>query len=126
LAVERRTMLIEGYDRETPLCPAEYRVRAAALLAVTRQPPAGLQLDLVANLTAAALVQRLRLHDKEFNAYDGRLRHPGVLSELQQQWGPEKVFSPTALEDYIACPFRFYLRHVLHLEPLEEPDEEIE
>jgi ATP-dependent helicase/DNAse subunit B len=43
-----------------------------------------------------------------------------------KQFGPRHVFSPTALEDYVACPFRFFLRHVLHLEPLEEPREQIE
>src|SRR5205807_2097123 len=30
------------------------------------------------------------------------------------------------LEDYVACPFRFFLKHVLRLEPLEDPKEEIE
>lgn len=39
---------------------------------------------------------------------------------------PERPFSPTALESYIACPFRFFLGHVLKLQPLDEPREEIE
>ncbi len=126
LTVERRTMLIERYDQEAPLCPAEYRIRAASRMAGDDRSELGLPADVAANVAAAAEVHRLRLRVKEFNPYDGRLRHASVLAELQQQWGPEKVFSPTALEDYIACPFRFYLRHVLRLEPLEEPDEEIE
>ena len=36
------------------------------------------------------------------------------------------MFSPTALENYVACPFRFLLQHVLRLEPLEDPSEEVE
>jgi ATP-dependent helicase/DNAse subunit B len=31
--------------------------------------------------------------------------------------------SPSALETYLACPFAFYLRHVLGLEVLDEPDD---
>jgi ATP-dependent helicase/DNAse subunit B len=36
------------------------------------------------------------------------------------------VFSPTALEAYVSCPFRFLLEHVLRLEELDEPGEEVE
>jgi ATP-dependent helicase/DNAse subunit B len=67
-----------------------------------------------------------RFHNSEFGPYDGWLQDPAVLGELREQFGPEKVFSPTALEDYVACPFRFLLKHVLGLQPLEEPREEIE
>ena len=49
-----------------------------------------------------------------------------MIGEVTQLFGPERVFSPTALEEYVACPFRFFLRHVLRLEPLEDPSEEIE
>jgi ATP-dependent helicase/DNAse subunit B len=126
IPVERRTMLIERYDREPPLCPAEYRVRVASAMAAGAPPPQGLSPGVPANLAAAAAVHRLRLGTREFNSYDGLLRHPTVVAEVGRLLGPEKVFSPTALEDYIACPFRFFLRHVLRLEPLEEPDEEIE
>ncbi len=116
--VERRRMLIEGHDTNEPLSPAEYRVQAVR--------EGCLPGDLGANLRAAAGVARLRLHEREFSPYDGRFRDPAVIAEVGALFGPEKVFSPTALEDYIACPFRFFLRHVLRLEELEEPREEIE
>ncbi len=45
---------------------------------------------------------------------------------MGKQFGPQRVFSPTALESYVACPFRFFLEHVLKLDTLEEPSEEIE
>jgi ATP-dependent helicase/nuclease subunit B len=126
IPVERRTMLIERYDSDEPLSPAEYRVQVArslagdATFARSALPP-----DLHANLRAAAAMARQRLHG-DFTVYDGRFRDAGVIAEVAELFGPEKVFSPTALEDYIACPFRFFLRHVLHLETLEEPTEEIE
>jgi ATP-dependent helicase/DNAse subunit B len=49
-----------------------------------------------------------------------------VLAELAERFGPTRVFSPTALEHYVACPFRFFLEDVLRLDPLEEPEEAVE
>jgi ATP-dependent helicase/DNAse subunit B len=121
-----RRMLIEGLDRDDPLSPAEYRVRAARLLSAGRRLPAGMPRDLAANLRAASLVAQHRFDDGEHNPYDGLLRHPAVVAELRQRFGGAKVISPTALETYVACPFRFLLEDVLHLEPLEEPGEGIE
>jgi ATP-dependent helicase/DNAse subunit B len=126
IPVLRRRMLIESYDRDQPLSPAEYRVRAAGNLAAATPLPAALAADLRANLVAAADLARLRFREKTYTPYDGLFRNPAVIAELHSLFGPQRVFSPTALEDYIACPFRFFLGHVLHLEPLEEPREEIE
>jgi ATP-dependent helicase/nuclease subunit B len=117
-------MLIEGYDRDTPLSPAEYRVRAARSFPerpLSRLPPA-----LAANLADAARAAAARFQDRNHNPYDGLFRHPAAVAEVALHFGPERVFSPTALEDYVACPFRFFLKHVLRLEELEEPREEIE
>jgi ATP-dependent helicase/nuclease subunit B len=122
----RRGMLLDRYDQDEPLCPAEHRVRAAALLSRGEQSALLLPAPLAANLRAAAALVRGRFYEREYSAYDGLLRHPGVVAELKQRFGPDKVFSPTALEEYVACPFRFFFDHVLGLEPLEEPREEIE
>ncbi len=67
-----------------------------------------------------------RLRTREYGPFDGRLRDPAVVAEVTRLFGPQRVFSPTALEDYVACPFKFFLGHVLHLEPLDDPREEIE
>src|SRR5262249_12859074 len=95
----RKSMLIERYDREAPLSPAEYRVQSAA-----RGSYAHLAPDLAANLRGAALLARMRMDERQFTPYDGSLRHSAILTELQKRFGPEKVFSPTALETYVACP----------------------
>jgi ATP-dependent helicase/nuclease subunit B len=126
VSVRRKRMLIEGFDRDEPLSPAEHRVQAASALASGRRLPPGLPRDLAANLRATAQVATQRFRTAEHNPYDGLLRHRGALAELRDRFGGEKVISPTALETYIACPFRFLLEDVLHLEPLEEPGEDIE
>jgi ATP-dependent helicase/DNAse subunit B len=139
----RRRMLTEGYDRDPPLSPAEYRVQAASRSqfavgsgqTITGLVGMGVHAQ---DVTPSSLptahcplptlrhVAWQRFHNAEFGPYDGWLQHPAVLAELREQFGPEQVFSPTALEDYVACPFRFFLKHVLGLQPLEEPREEIE
>jgi ATP-dependent helicase/DNAse subunit B len=145
IPTQSRRMLIEGYDREEPLCPAEERVQWAlrdwraggvSPLLGTRQQGAhaprspgseiGLPFELEANLLAAAELARHRFHAREHTPYDGLLSAPAVLGELQGMFGPDRILSPTALESYIACPFRFFLDNVLHLEPLAEPREDIE
>ncbi len=126
LPVERQRMLIEGFYREEPLSAAEYRVRAAAAWRSGGLHDPALPADLRANLQDAADLHRLRFREKEHNPYDGRFRDPRLIGEVAQAFGPERVFSPTALEEYVDCPFKFFLRHVLRLEPLEDPSEEIE
>jgi ATP-dependent helicase/DNAse subunit B len=124
--VECRRMLIERYDQDVPLSAAEYRVRLASLWTAGRALPTDLPPDLYANLADAAELVRQRFHNKDHNPYDGQFRDAGVIAEVGRLFGPERVFSPTALEDYVACPFRFVLHHGLHLDPLDEPSEEIE
>ncbi len=122
---ERRNMLIEGYDRDVPLSAAEYRVRIAAGWKAGA-PITGIAGDVGANLADAANLVRLRFREREHNPYDGLFRNSAVIADVAHLFGAEHIFSPTALEDYIACPFKFFLRHALDLEPLEEPREEIE
>ncbi len=57
--------------------------------------------------------------------YDAVLTaEPAVQAALAKRFGPEAVFSPTALETYADCPFRFYLAQVLGLAalPAADPD----
>jgi ATP-dependent helicase/DNAse subunit B len=128
----RRRMLIEGFDRDLPLSAAEARVRAASDVASGQVDPSildarwPLRREVAANLKAAAEVARQRFEQPEHSPYDGLLRDPAVIAEAARLFTPERVLSPTALESYVACPFRFFLGNVLHLQPLDEPSEEIE
>lgn len=126
IPTQRRRMLIEGYATEPPLSAAEWRVQVCC--SYTGAFPRGLPLmpEMLDNLDAAYQLARQRFHHDDFSPFDGRLRDPAVVADLQKRFGPESILSPTALESYIACPFKFFLRHALGLQILEEPAEEIE
>ncbi|MDP6086545.1 MAG: PD-(D/E)XK nuclease family protein, partial [Nitrospinota bacterium] len=49
----------------------------------------------------------------------------GMIDKLPERWNDlkEKGFSPTALETYARCPFRFFAKHVLRLEELDDFEE---
>ncbi len=131
----RRQMLLEGYWAEPPLADGEQRCHVAAVL--NRLPhdasprrladtTKGLPADLRANLVQARQMAQQRFAARQFTVYDGLLDATRVAATLNRRFGPDQVLSPTALETYIACPYKFMLQHVLFLEPLEEPSEEIE
>ena len=129
VATTRQRMLIEGYATREPLSAAEARVR----FAVSRRGSAagpwrypGLADDLCDHLRAADQVATARFRGREFTPYDGLLDNPAAVAAVAARFSPDKVFSPTALETYVACPFRFLLEHVLRLEDLAEPGEDVE
>jgi ATP-dependent helicase/DNAse subunit B len=128
IPVTRQRMLIEGYDRLRPLSPAEFRVRWAADGNPTfdASEASTLAADLVDHLDDARAMAGERFRSPAFSPYDGLLRSPGVIADLRERFGPDKVLSPTALEHYVACPFRFFLEVVLKLDPLDDPAEEVE
>jgi ATP-dependent helicase/DNAse subunit B len=121
----RQQMLLDGYFDREPLSLAELRLQAARDWNADGPAPP-LAPELLDNLHRAAMVSQSRFRSQDFGAFDGYLRHKAVAAELSKRFDPKKVLSPTALETYVACPFRFMLEHVLRLEPLEDPSEEVE
>ena len=109
---------------------ADRRIRATALasaqgetadLEALAEDPAHRE---ILNGTAAALsVQARRVRGTEFSEFEGMLADSAALGELHREYGPLKVYSPSQLETYIACPFQFFCKYVLNLEPIEEKDE---
>lgn len=100
--------------------------RAGALLArretPDRMPP---------GLSVREAVRRLNIENYHRRAgydspYDGMLGDdPTIVAALAERFGDGAVFSPTALETYGDCPFRFYLERVLGLAPLPEADPDL-
>jgi ATP-dependent helicase/DNAse subunit B len=100
--------------------------KAGALLA--RGEYASAVTDLPPGQTIHDAVRRLIIENEcrkgaYDSPYDGLLtREPAITAALAERYGDTAVFSPTALEMYAACPFRFYLSRVLGLEPLPAVD----
>jgi len=83
------------------------------------------------SVSPASLCDRI---DVERRCRMGRYRtaHDAVLGEDAEvvsrmtRVHEEKVYSATMLEDYALCPFRYYMRNVLALEPIEDVSEDVQ
>lgn len=65
----------------------------------------------------AALLAARAAH--EFTEYDGDL------SGLPIEAFGTRAVSPTRLENWVACPHAWFMQYVLHVEPVEQPDEQL-
>ncbi|MBX7105835.1 MAG: PD-(D/E)XK nuclease family protein [Gemmataceae bacterium] len=117
--VERKTMLIDGYDSDAPLSEAERRVR----FAVKKNQG---KCELSGHLDHVRRVMHARFGEKQYTPFEGMLADPAVKADVAEAFGPKKSFSATSLEDYVACPFKYFGKHVLRLAPLPDPADEIE
>ena len=84
-------------------------------------------------LAVAVLKRRSAAFGRALEAIAARWRSPemtvfdGVLSDaaaaaLDARMGADRPLSPTALESYAECPYRFFLEKVLGLRELDEPE----
>ncbi len=110
--------------------PPDRRVRAVALartrgesqsLTEILQHPAHRH-ALDGTATALSVLSR-RLRGTSFGEYDGLLTDGDVVLDLSGLFPPEHLFTASQLETYIGCPFQFFCKYVLKLEPAERRDE---
>jgi len=73
-------------------------------------------------LTASRTMSRARESD-QFTRFDGNLHGLDGLPDFAHGAGP---VSPTALERYAICPHEYFVKRMLHVEPVEAPEEVIE
>ena len=107
------------FDRQDLLLPDELAIR----LTLQNQDPTSL-IEATGNLPALyqqgrKLVAILDQSGDRLLAYDGQV---GELSSYWKHFS-ERGLSPTALETYARCPFQFFARQVLGLQPMERPEE---
>ncbi len=76
--------------------------------------------------SVAGLVARNRRYVRgACDSFDGRISDPHLLETLASRFG-SAVFSAHQLNTYGQCPWQFFARYVLHLEPLTEPQRHLE
>ena len=93
---------------ELPATDQEWRTRAAAVGRYTDDP-----IDQAIELLRARAGQAL-------SRYDGNLTATAGLPKIVSSG---RAVSPTQLEDYATCPHGYFMRRLLGVEPLEQPEE---
>ncbi len=116
------------------VAPAEARVRAVGLACANADPAVLATLRSLASdsahrqsLLGAATALRLghlRMHRRRFGPFDGGLADPRAAARIAADFGPGKTaFSASQLETLAFCPFKFFLKHILRLEPTDDREE---
>jgi ATP-dependent helicase/nuclease subunit B len=107
------------FDREGSLLPSELAIR----LTLEEHDPTAL---IEASVSLAVLYRHGRQVVTAIDQSGERLlAYDGALADFASYWKhfAERGPSPTALETYARCPFQFFARHVLGLEPLDRPED---
>lgn len=75
-----------------------------------------------AHLVRGLQVAAQRTSPEGFSRYEGVLDEASQLAALRTRLGAGRSFSATQLELYGRCPFRFFARDLLGLQPLHDPE----
>jgi len=97
------------FDHDRPACDA-------AMAWIARNDP-----QRIARLAGGIWAAHKRWTPAEPDAFDGRLDDPNLISELKRRYPAQVVFSASALNAFGQCPWRFFGRYILGLEPLAVP-----
>jgi len=96
---------------------AEYDLAWVDRLGNKPAPGAALYLETAGPAAYRSLIARKARWEKNWSRYDGLLAENEVLLELDR-WQPDKhAYSPTELEQFARCPYRFLLWSVYGLRP---------
>jgi ATP-dependent helicase/nuclease subunit B len=118
---------LEEQARRIPLSP----VRAEPLpletrefdLPVLNETTAETYLSQISPLLPAGLSAARRWHNRGLTAHDGLIAGREAVQLLHERFVLEKlVISATSLEDFFGCPFYYFQKHVIGIEPWKEPE----
>ncbi len=73
-----------------------------------------------AAVTDAILSIASRARRDQFGDYEGLLKTDAAQDALARRFGADHLWSPSQLEGYATCPFRFFAENLLELEPLDD------
>ena len=123
----------------TPQSAAERRIRAMARAASDSDPSLLFALagsaehrPVLMRSAAALLVNERRSRQPSWvrepdrrglGRFEGMLRDPRIVARLAEEFGSNYTFSASQLESLAFCPFQFFSRYVLRLDPIDERDE---
>jgi RecB family exonuclease len=85
---------------------------------------AGRELDTAAYTRGRDLAAARR--SDAFTRFDGNLAGLGNRLQSMGPTAPEVIVSPTRLEQWSICPHAYFMRYVLHVEPVEQPEDIVE
>lgn len=118
-----RRLDLRPVDRDAqPLCFREYRTRAVCDAVVDGGETARLQAVAAGGgpiLDGLAIVSA-RAERETFGPAEGLFASDAAVRALAKDFGPKYEWSPTALERFALCPFRFLMERVLKIEPLDD------
>ena len=102
--------------------PAAPRARRAVRRPRDQQPAAPAPASSLANNVRQGLLMFAARVDARFGAFDGLLESQPARDALAARFGPQSLWSASQLEEYVTCPFAFFMNRILKLEPLDELD----
>ncbi|HUT33699.1 MAG TPA: PD-(D/E)XK nuclease family protein [Planctomycetota bacterium] len=105
-------------------CEAEYDLAVVRRALVARKGAGlGYLCQLAPTFGSAWRAEARRWDERQFTPYDGVLSDAASLAALAERLGPPPWRTDaSSLERYAQCPFQFFLRHILGVEALEEPE----
>ena len=72
----------------------------------------------------ALRVAQSRSVDRQYGPFDGMLADQAAIRRIADDFAPARhAFSPSQLESLALCPFQFFQKYILRLEPIDEYDE---
>lgn len=107
---------------DQPVTAAADRQRSALALNDGNPGPLAGSLRLAPMLRAGLTVSLLRASGDGFGVAEGVFSDPTIVQQLASHYHADYQWSPTQLETYGQCPFKFLARHVLRVEPLADFD----
>ena len=117
-ARSRLTSAVERLSERDPVTEDEYSLRSAAAHGAI---PGGLPGELF--FSRGARLEKARWSEFRLTPYDGVLESPGAASRLAAMLVESGgSYSATSLERWAGCPFAFFLRNILRIESIEEPE----
>ncbi|MEP6474745.1 MAG: PD-(D/E)XK nuclease family protein, partial [Gemmatimonadota bacterium] len=73
----------------------------------------------------AVRIERLR-ESGVLSPWNGQITDPALLAWLAEEFGDNRLWSPSQLESYAKCPWAYFSGRLLGVDKREEPDEEID